>query len=236
MSEPNTYSRTWHGVFGATQRSEATDREIAFLARMLPLPRHQAVLDVCCGRGRHLAGLSARGYVVTGVERDPAVAQEARQTAPAAQVIEGDATRLADLIEGTFGGVICMWQSFGYGTPQQNAALLEVFVALLGDEGRLVLDVNNRAFHERRAGVRIIERAGRTIREESFVEESRQTIVLDYGDGETDIFSWQLYTADELIVLGNRVGLALVLACAAFDERAPVTPDRARMQLVFERS
>ncbi|RYF71902.1 MAG: methyltransferase domain-containing protein, partial [Comamonadaceae bacterium] len=31
-----------------------------------------AVLDVACGHGRHLYGLHAQGFRVTGVDRDPA--------------------------------------------------------------------------------------------------------------------------------------------------------------------
>jgi predicted RNA methylase len=45
------------------------------------------VLDASCGSGRHLAALTALGYSVTGVERDPAVARAARDDqAPMAAV------------------------------------------------------------------------------------------------------------------------------------------------------
>ncbi len=79
MIEQNAYSATWHAVFG-TRPEEATAREVAFLARVLP---SGSVLDVCCGTGRHLAGLAALGHTVTGVEREPAVARAAREAVPA---------------------------------------------------------------------------------------------------------------------------------------------------------
>ena len=235
MPAPNTYSETWHAVFGATQPVETTAHEIAFLARVLPLPRHRTVLDVCCGSGRHLAGLSALGYEVTGVERDPAVAQAARVAAPAARIVEGDANRLAELVDGPFGGVVCLWQSFGYGTAVENAAQLGSMTALIQPRGRLVLDLYNRAFFETRTGTRTIERDGRSIREHTELDGDLLTTTLDYGSGVEDVFSWQLFTPGELVALARSTGLEPAVVCADFDETVPSSPEHARMQLVFER-
>jgi len=235
VTEPNVYSETWHAVFGATRPEETTAREVAFLARILPLPEHATLLDVCCGGGRHLAGLAALGYTVTGVERDPARAQAAREAAPAARIVEGDAYRLRELVQGPFGGITCLWQSFGYGTPDENALLLGAMASLLGPAGRLVLDVYNRAFFEPRTGTRTIEREGRSIRELTELDDDRLTTSLDYGAGVEDVFSWQLFTPEELTALARASGLALVLACAAFDETAPPSGEEALMQLVYER-
>jgi SAM-dependent methyltransferase len=234
-TRPNAYSATWHAVFGATQPAESTAHEVAFLARVLPLPEHRSVLDVCCGSGRHLAALSALGYQVTGVERDPAVALAARESAPAARIVEGDANRLADLVDGRFGGVVCLWQSFGYGTTSENVALLGAMAALLEPGGRLVLDVYNRTFFETRTGTRTIERDGRSILEHTELHGDRHTTRLDYGSGVEDVFSWQLFTPEELTKLAGSVGLLPFLACTDFDETISPSAEHARMQLVFER-
>ena len=232
MTRPNTYSETWHAVFGP-RLEETTAREVAFLARVLP---HGPVLDVCCGRGRHLAGLVALGYTVTGVERDPAVAQAAREAVPAARIVEGDAYRLRELVEGPFGGVTCLWQSFGYGTPDENALLLGAMASLLEPDGRLVLDVYNRAFFETRTGTRTIERDGRSVRELTELTGERLTTSLDYGAGVEDVFSWQLFTPEELTALARTAGFEPILASAAFDEALPPSADEALMQLVFARA
>jgi D-alanine-D-alanine ligase len=233
VTRPNAYSETWHAVFGS-RLEETTAREVAFLARVLP---HETVLDVCCGRGRHLAGLAALGYTVTGIERDPAVAQAAREAASAARIVEGDAYRLRELVEGPFGGVTCLWQSFGYGTPDANAQLLGAMASLLEPGGRLVLDVYNRAFFETRTGTRTIERAGRAVRELTELTGDRLTTSLDYGAGVEDVFSWQLFTPEKLIALARTAGgLEPVLACAAFDETVPPSEEHALMQLVFARA
>jgi SAM-dependent methyltransferase len=194
------------------------------------------VLDVCCGAGRHLAALAALGYEVTGVERDPVVAQAAQEAVPGAQIAEGDANRLPELVSGPFAGVVCLWQSFGYGTAAENAALLGEMAALLEPRGRLLLDLYNRAFFETRTGTRAIEREGRTIREQTELDGDRLTTSLDYGAGVEDVFSWQLFTPEELIEVARMLGLAPVLACADFDEAVLPSPERARMQLVFARA
>jgi SAM-dependent methyltransferase len=232
VTKPNAYSATWHAVFGP-RPEETTAREVAFLTRVLP---SGPALDVCCGSGRHLAGLAARGYTVTGIERDPAIAQAARDAVPHARIVEGDANRVYELVEGPFGGVICLWQSFGYGTPDENAALLAAMGSLLDPGGRLVLDVYNRAFFEMHTGKRSIERDGRFIRELTALEGDRLTTSLDYGSGVEDVFSWQLFTPEELTTLAGAVGLTPVLACAAFDEASPPSDEHALMQLVFARA
>lgn len=51
------------------------------------LPPAGSVLDLACGSGRHLRWLAARGFVMTGVDRDPAALEPLR---PLAEVIVAD--------------------------------------------------------------------------------------------------------------------------------------------------
>ena len=60
--------------------------------------------------------------------------------------------------------------------------------------------------------------------------------LLDYGSGIEDVFSWQVFTPEELAAAARAVGLEQVLACATFDEDVAPSVDDPRMQLVFERS
>ena len=118
MTEP-AFSRAWFETFGHPDAA-ATEREVDFLLGVLPPPPAR-VLDVPCGFGRHALALGRRGYRVTGVERDPDVAREAR--AAGVDVRELDMRRLGDLPK-KFDAVICMWASFGWFDDATNADVL----------------------------------------------------------------------------------------------------------------
>ena len=105
------------------------------------------VLDLCCGSGRHLAGLAHLGYEVTDIERDPDIAHRARARVPAARILEGDANRLARARRRPVRRRrLSLVELFGYGSVVENTALLGALAAVLEPGGRLVLDVYNRTF------------------------------------------------------------------------------------------
>ena len=223
------YSRAWRETFGRVDAA-STEAEVDFLARMLPAPRFVSVLDVACGPGRHLLGLTARGYRAVGVDVDRAVVAEARAAGLDARV--GDMHDVSTLGGGfDFDAVICMWASFGYFDSATNAAVLDGFATRLRPGGRLVLDVYHRGFFEARQG----ERVNRGVRERKTVRGGRLYVELAYPDGERDRLSWQLFAPAELEAAAARVGLSALLRCSGFDERLPPTAEAPRMQLVFER-
>jgi SAM-dependent methyltransferase len=218
-----TFSPAWFETFGRPDEA-ATEREVVFLQRFLPSPP-ATVLDVPCGFGRHIMALAARGYTVTGVERDPAVAAEAR--AGGVEVHELDVRRVHELT-GTFDAVICMWASFGWWDDVTNAA---VFAALAAKANRtLVLDVYDPEFF--RAHQWPIENGG--VREYKRVDGNRLRTTLDYPDGSSDTFEWRLYEPEELAALGAAAGLRLDAVCAGYSD-VPPTGDTARTQLIFRR-
>lgn len=210
------FSPAWFTTFGRPDET-ITAREVEFLERILP-PPPATVLDVPCGFGRHAHALAAHGYVVTGVEREPAVAAAAR--AGGIDVHELDLRRL-DELPGRFDAVICMWASFGWYDDETNVA---VFAAMADKAKRmLVLDVYDPAFFREHQGTT----NNRGVRDEKRIEGDRLVTVLDYPDGTRDRFEWRLYEPEELAELGRSCGLRL--------ERADGegTPRRG---LVFERA
>src|SRR5437868_10696271 len=60
----NRYSTTWFELFLQPIQTVQTEREIAFVARQIPQPAYETVLDLCCGYGRHARLLAERGYRV----------------------------------------------------------------------------------------------------------------------------------------------------------------------------
>ena len=113
----NAYSRGWFELFLDRIPDEQTEAEVAFVARQLPLPDYRSVLDLCCGPGRHALRLAARGYAVTGIDRDEAAIAAARDRAgdlPTA-FYTLDMRDLGSL-PGRFDAVVSLWQSFGTST------------------------------------------------------------------------------------------------------------------------
>jgi SAM-dependent methyltransferase len=235
------YSAAWFDTFLRTYQPDLTALEVDFVVRQLPLPDFRAVLDVCCGPGRHALPLAARGYQVTGVDRDAAMIAEAARKAEAiagdgaARFLIGDMRELA-AIPGTYDAVTCLWHSFGYFDAPTNAAVLRGIRDKLRPGGRLILDVYHRDWAAGRQGIEVAERDGRRIVSTRRMDGDRQMVHIEYDPDEPpDIMDWQLYTPDELRALGEEMGLRLRLACSWCDEARPATGDDARMQLVFER-
>jgi SAM-dependent methyltransferase len=232
----NEYSPTWYELFLQPIAPEQTEREAAFVARWLPQPAYAAVLDLCCGPGRHARALAQRGYRVTGVDTNAAALTAARCASEATITYLQHDMRHLDALPGTFDAVICLWQSFGYFDAATNAAILGQITQKLRPSGRLVLDIYHRGFFERKQGTRHFERDGRTISETKRMDGDRLTVTLDYGpDVPPDTYAWQLFSPDAIADLVRKHGFAQLLACAGFDDATPASADVARMQLVFER-
>jgi SAM-dependent methyltransferase len=226
------YSPTWYRVFGSAVPQEQTEREVAFLGRVLPLPDFRRILDVPCGFGRHAAALTALGYDVTGVELDLDVAAEARRRAPQAAIVVADMRSLPPL--GEFDAAVCLWASFGYWDDATNEDVLAQLPARVRAGGRLVLDVFDHAFFEPRQGERERDVRGTRVLERHRVRDRRLQVQLEYdGGADRDAFEWRLYSPDELVALTS--GLRPLLTCADWDEDVAPDGSAPRYQLVLER-
>jgi SAM-dependent methyltransferase len=235
---PNAYSDRWFATFQTDLDPTLAVRDIAFLERQLPRQSFGRLLDLCCGTGRHALPLAQRGYAVVGLDR-MARALDVLGTTGVRPVdrVQAD-MRALPIRDGSVDAVICMWQSFGQFAPHVNRAVLADVQRVVRPGGRLVLDVYDRAFHERLPGHRVLQRGRQTIVEERRFQGRRLFVRLIYGPvdpSSSDEFEWELYVPDELASEGAAVGLRLRLACADFDDDRPPTGDAPRMQLIFER-
>ena len=202
----NRYSGTWFETFLHSIPENQSDEEVAFLVRSLPVSRFTRVLDVCCGAGRHAVRLARAGYRVTGLDRDSAVLGTAETVEPDnPRYVTGDMRNLAG-VEGPFDAALLLWQSFGYFSSQENDVVLSALASQLKDDGRLILDLYHREFFTAHQGAVTLERAGQTVIETKSMEGRRLGVHLDYGDGRTDEFSWELFTPQELAERAERFG------------------------------
>ena len=228
-----TYSPRWFRLFLDRIPSENTAAEIDFLAGQLPLPAYRSILDLCCGPGRHAHALARRGYELTGVDRDEPAIARARNRDPRGKYLFVDVRDMPPFSR-PFDAAICMWASFGGFTEAENQRLLESVIANLRAGGRLVLDIYNPAFFQHAEPVR--ERAvdGMRIVERKRVDGDRLYVTLDYADGASDNFQWQMFSVADLSDRIAALGGILVCACSEFSPQQPPSDRMPRMQLVFE--
>jgi SAM-dependent methyltransferase len=106
--------------------------------------RRGAVLDLCCGPGRHSVALAKRGWQVTGVDRTRFLLNKARQLARTSRTkvefIEAD---MRDFVRpAAFDLVINLFTSFGYfdNKDDDRRVLRNIFTSLKPG-GVLVMDV-----------------------------------------------------------------------------------------------
>lgn len=207
---------------------------MAFLGRVLPLPAYGRVLDLCCGSGRHAVPLTAKGYTVTGLDRDAAALRQAeeRLRGTDARFVQGDMRDLAH-VPAPFDAALVMWQSFGYFDTDTNLQVLDQIARLLRPGGRLVLDLYHRAFFEAHPGTRVLESGGRQVEETKWMHGNRLHVSLDYGEGDCEAMEWEVFYPEEIVARAQAVGFHPATVCSQWQERLPPSPVVPRMQIVL---
>ncbi len=121
-------------------------REAPFLERALATVPSRRILDLGSGPGQHARWLASRGFDVVGVDTSASMLEKARSNNPSGSVgfVRGDLVQLRDLVEGPFGGAICV----GNTLPSVRTALairrmLEALRALVTPGGTVVFQLLN---------------------------------------------------------------------------------------------
>lgn len=236
VNSTNDCGPAWIDAFLRRRNPARTASEVALVTRWCPMPTYRRILDVPSGLGRHSNALAAKGYSVTGVERNLDLVAESHLAAlPGAAFVAGDIERL-DLVDGEFDAIVCLWHSFGWFDDAGNQAVLRSFAKKLRPGGRLVLDVFHRGYFERHQGRRERNNGRDKVIEMRQVAGKRELVTLDFGEGKGfERFEWRLYLPEELIEEALGARLTCVSSCARFDELIPVSDAEPTMQFLFER-
>lgn len=219
----------WRKLFNAlyvktdgdvVENNENTRREVDFIVAAAAIQPHSAILDLCCGQGRHCLELARRGFKnVSGVDRSRyliRLAKKRAQTEGLSVVFkEGDA-RNPRLTETSFDCVAIMGNSFGYfSNKSDDEKVLSTVGKLLRPSGQLVLDITDGAYmadnFDRRSWEWIDEHHF-VCRERSLSQDrerliSREVIVHDETGVIADQFyAERLYTRESIGKLLERCG------------------------------
>src|SRR5690606_2520983 len=100
-----------------------TRHEVDIFIETLALKPEEAVLDLCCGQGRHALELARRGFRVEGLDRSHYLIQraksQARKEALKVKFKEGDVRKLPYPTD-SFEVVMILGNSFGYFETAQD--------------------------------------------------------------------------------------------------------------------
>jgi 2-polyprenyl-3-methyl-5-hydroxy-6-metoxy-1,4-benzoquinol methylase len=219
--------------------------DCAFLEKQLELEAGEAVLDLCCGAGRHSLELARRGYRLTGLDVSPTMIEVAksRSAEQGAEVnwIRQDAKEM-DFTE-EFDAVFNYLTSFGHCDHAGNTRIIANVFRSLRPGGRFLLEMINMIWllsnfvpTERRVyeGFTYVERrrydwrTGRitTRREKAVAGESPQIL---------EPFDVQAYLPFEVIRMLEEAGFEAIDAVASPSGQALQAFSTPRMAFVARR-
>ena len=208
-------------------RLASTPDEVDAVMALTGMVPGMAVLDLCCGPGRHSLELARRGMRVTGVDRTRAYLQRARRRAARRglelELLEQDMRE--PLGSQRFDAVINMFTSFGYfDAPSDDLRVVVHLKQALKPGGVLLIDTVGKEFVARswkdrdwaelpEGGFLLQER--KLSRGWSWIE-NRWVLVRDDGIEEFTI-GHRLYAASELVALLESVGFGPVQVFGSLD-------------------
>lgn len=129
----------------AHRSQEAAAREAPFLLRELNVAPGAAMLDLCCGAGRHSGELARAGLHVTGVDLSIALLRKARADHRQIEFVRAD-MRALPFADKSFAGAVNLFTSFGYfEADAENLAALREAARVLRPGAAFVLDFFNLA-------------------------------------------------------------------------------------------
>ena len=112
--------------------------EVEYLEKLFQ-PKGAALLDICCGHGRHAIPLAGRGYRVTGIDSSEDALAEARLSE--AQNVSWQLRDMLDLPqESEFDGAYCFGNSFGYMNRDELRQFLPAVARALRPGARFVVE------------------------------------------------------------------------------------------------
>ena len=216
-----------------------------FIEGQLGLQRGATILDVGCGLGLHAVELTARGYLVVGLDLSlpmlSRAADEAQDRELKINFLHGDMREMG--FDGAFDAILCWGTTFGYFDDESNRLVIERLYRALKPMGLLLLEMVNRD-HVLRSQPNLVwfEGDGCVCMEETKINyitsrlEVKRTVILDDGRQRENFYSIRLYSLHELGQLLHNQGFRV--AQVSGQEAAPGVffgADSPRILILAER-
>jgi SAM-dependent methyltransferase len=205
-------------AFADAARDEEAREQALAAARLSGCPDGGDLLDVPCGFGRHSVPLARAGYRVIGVDRSPALLEEARRRTGGERwpkLVQADYRDLPQPDE-SFDAALNLFSSLGYLGDEDDTRVLAEIRRVLRPGGRLVIEIMHRdalvrGFLEQ--GWRLVGEGRLLLEQRTFdpragVAQTTQTLVEPSGERDSRTFSLRVYTATELVAMIDRAGFA----------------------------
>ncbi|MAG57907.1 MAG: SAM-dependent methyltransferase [Planctomycetes bacterium] len=200
--------------------------ETEFTVRTLDLEPGDRVLDLGCGGGRHLRGLSAAGITAVGMDLSKALLDD-NAARGGERLVRADMRRLP-FGPGTLDAVVSFFTSFGYfASDHEDRLVLREVARVVRPGGRYLLDY----LDAREVGANVVPRSEKTVGGYQIVEARRiedgrvkkQVWIRRTSDGEEAVAyeeSVRLYSPAELEAMIDAVGFDVRKRFGALDGRA----------------
>jgi SAM-dependent methyltransferase len=240
------FDEDYVALWGRVRDAASTEAEADAIWRICGLAPGSRVLDAPCGYGRLSSVLARRGATVVGVDQSEALLAEGERT-------RGDvgADRLryvlqdlrTPLAEGGFEVALNVYSSLGYGTEDDDLAILRTLAGAVRRGGLVFVETMHRDRLMARGGAS--ERGNRLDDGTLFVEVPRFDAVAGRidttwywsgpnGAGQKSA-SIRIYSATELVDVMARAGLRFRSAHAGASD-APFDPPSTRLGILAEKT
>jgi len=213
--EQDNFWVKWAPILFHKQRQEKTRDEVTNIISLLKISPGAAVLDLCCGPGRHSLELARRGFSIIGVDRTQPYLEKARKQAEVeglkVEFIQEDMRNFCK--PNTFDVALNLFTSFGYfkDIKDDKQVITNVYRSLKS-KGVFLIDIMGkevlaRIFCERdwyEVDNIIVLEERKVCRNWSWIE--NRWILIKDGKKEEYKISHRLYSAVELTALLNECG------------------------------
>ena len=147
LFERDYYDYFYVGGPRGTLAEERSDQQVDFLVEALEPPEGAALLDLCCGHGRHAVRLAERGYRVTGLDLSAYHLRLAKKAARERGVdVEWLRADMRDVPgRDRFNAVVNLFTAFGYFDEEaEDQRVLDGVARALKPGGRFLIELMNR--------------------------------------------------------------------------------------------